>query len=180
MNTKDPSNLFISVQDVSNSIRNPLTLTSASPTDFKLTNNQPTMPPFYPYTFTVSILPTTPTARPYPCHNSTALRFPSPSSPTGSVVIAATSPHPTPTLLISAEAGTSISTPAIIGIIAALLFLFGGMAWFAFHALVTMPRRKREIVKERGRARRRAEKAARVHRERLGKVHRGSDGIFVV
>ena len=145
------------------------------------------MPPFYPYTFTLSTLPT-PT--PHPCQNATAtsLRYPTPSSPTGSVVIAnaaaGTSPSltsiPTPTLLISAEAGTSLSTSALVGIIAALLFLFGGIAWFAFYALVTLPQRKKAIVEERGRARRAAERAVNGSWERLEKLHRGGDGIFGV
>jgi hypothetical protein len=145
------------------------------------------MPPFYPYTFTLS---TPPAPTTHTCHNTTAtaLRYPAPSSPTGSVVIAnaaaGTSPFltfiPTPTLLISAKADTSLSTPALIGIIAALLFLFGGIAWFAFYAHVTLPRRKKAIVEKKGRARRRAKRAAMGNRERLEKLHRGSDGIFVV
>jgi hypothetical protein len=56
---------------------------------------------------------------------------------------------PTPTILISSEAGTSLATPDIVGIIAAVLFLFGGLAWFAYHAFVTLPRRKKALLRER-------------------------------
>jgi hypothetical protein len=60
---------------------------------------------------------------------------------------------PTPTILISSEAGTSLATPDIVAIIAAVLFLFGGLAWFAYHALVTLPKHKRALLRERRRGR---------------------------
>lgn len=44
---------------------------------------------------------------------------------------------------------TSLSTPDAIGIIAGVLVLFGGLGWFAYHALVTLPRRKVEEQKDR-------------------------------
>jgi hypothetical protein len=56
---------------------------------------------------------------------------------------------PTPTILISSEAGTSLATPDIVGIIAAVLFLFGGLAWFAYHALITLPKRRRTLLRKR-------------------------------
>jgi hypothetical protein len=47
------------------------------------------------------------------------------------------------------SAGTSLSAAGFIGIIAAVIFLFGGAAWFAWYALDVLPRRKKAIPKER-------------------------------
>ena len=96
------------------------------------------MPPFYPY-------------------------IPSPASPTmspTSILRDLLPPTATPTLLISAEAGTSLSTRALIGIIVAVAFLFAGMSWFAWYTLVVLTRRKEVEVREKKRAERRAERAA--------------------
>jgi hypothetical protein len=53
------------------------------------------------------------------------------------------------------SAGTSLTTPDIIGIVAGVVVLFGGLAWYVHHALVTVPRRKRVLIREarRGRGR---------------------------
>jgi len=101
------------------------------------------MPPFYPYTPTA----VSPTMSP----TSILSSFP---------LLTAT-----PTLLISAEAGTSLSTPALIGIVVAVAFLFAGISWFAWYALVVLTRRKEIEVREKKRAERRAERAAKRMRE---------------
>jgi hypothetical protein len=81
------------------------------------------------------------------------------------------------------SSGTSLSTAGIIGIIAGLLFLFGGLAWFIWHALRVLPRRKKEKLKARRRRRRRegterhTERAVKGVRIGGGRVHAhsGSD-----
>jgi protein-S-isoprenylcysteine O-methyltransferase Ste14 len=91
------------------------------------------MPPFYPY-ITSTLQTSTPIS---------TLVF-------HAAQIAAT---PLPTLH-PAQAGTSLSTPAIIAIMIAILFLFVGIMWFAYHALVTLPRRKKVEVDARKRKKR--------------------------
>jgi beta-lactamase regulating signal transducer with metallopeptidase domain len=44
--------------------------------------------------------------------------------------------------------GTSLTTGSIIGIIAAVLFLFFGLAWFVYNALVTLSRKKKMLLQE--------------------------------
>ncbi|KNG46803.1 hypothetical protein DDE82_004338 [Stemphylium lycopersici] len=159
------------------------------------------MPPFYPYTTSAGLyLPQTmnsvirtytSTSTAMPTHPPLSLltQLPTPppipfpsfmnrvdSSSTSNPTSAYASP--TPTLLITAEAGTSISAPIIIGIIAALLFLFGGLGWFAYYALVTLPRRWKVLVEKKKVAKERAEREARKAEEEDAK--RVEDGVFVV
>jgi hypothetical protein len=52
----------------------------------------------------------------------------------------------TPVITHQNGEGTSLSIGDIIGIIAAVLVLFSGLAWFAYHALTTLPQRKRMLL----------------------------------
>ncbi|KAF2024228.1 hypothetical protein EK21DRAFT_94246 [Setomelanomma holmii] len=111
--------------------------------------------PVYPY---IPKNITTPSTTPTLTNFTWPSPLPSPSTIssnlTNPTIVAHVSvPNPTPTL-ISGEAGTSPSTPGIVAIIAAVVFLFGGLAWFAWHALITLPRRKKMLIKERRRQRR--------------------------
>jgi hypothetical protein len=54
----------------------------------------------------------------------------------------------TPDITEQNGAGTSISTAAIVCIIAAVLGMFIGLAWFAHHDLVTSPSRKKMLLRE--------------------------------
>jgi hypothetical protein len=49
--------------------------------------------------------------------------------------------------------GTSISTVSVVGIVAGVVLLFSGLAWFAYHAFVTLPVRKKAVLKEKTKGR---------------------------
>jgi hypothetical protein len=89
------------------------------------------MPPFYPYPPPHTTITTATTTTP---RNA-----------------AQPSPIPTPTPITDYSAGTSLSAVSIIGIIAAVLFLFSGLAWFAYNALVTKPKQEKEAIRRRRR-----------------------------
>jgi hypothetical protein len=63
---------------------------------------------------------------------------------TTSSIAAQSRTQPTPT---DYSAGTSLPAAGIVGIVAAVVFLFGGLAWFAVYALVTKPRREKAAIK---------------------------------
>lgn len=103
------------------------------------------MAPFYPY---ISPNATNP--------------VPTSSNLTHNVTLLTISRAPEPTYAgtVSNSSGTSLSTAAAIGILATVLFLFGGLACFVYHALVRLPRRKQILLQER---------RERKRRERMGK-----------
>jgi hypothetical protein len=93
------------------------------------------MSPFYPYP-------------PFPHLNATqpCTNFPHPSHTHALLAVSSVSPE---LINVQNSAGTSLSAAGVIGIIAAVVFVFGGLAWFAWHALSLLPRRKKAILKER-------------------------------
>jgi hypothetical protein len=70
--------------------------------------------------------------------------------------------------------GTSLSTAGIIGIIAAVIFLFCGLAWFAWYALGILPRRKQAKLKER----KKRTRAAQEHTDRAVHGRGGPRGDY--
>jgi amino acid transporter len=58
-------------------------------------------------------------------------------------------PTPSPNIPAQNAIGTSLPAAGIVGIVAGLGFLFGGLAWFAYFALVVLPVRKKALLKER-------------------------------
>ena len=107
------------------------------------------MAPFYPYRIpsNIAVLPTPPASR--HCSSGHALHKSTP---------AMLAMGPTPRIRRSNDDGTSLSTPDIVGIAIALLFLFGGLAWFTVYALVTLPRRKKRLLAERRKRKKKVEK----------------------
>jgi hypothetical protein len=99
------------------------------------------MPLFYPCT----LLDTTATVS----STVTVTATPSNLLPSISTSAVAAQSSPTPTRITNYSQGISLSPASIIGIIAAVLFLFGGLAWFAYHAHVTIPKRKKEAMRKR-------------------------------
>jgi hypothetical protein len=87
------------------------------------------MAPFYPYTPLTTNTTT-------PCEHNTTLH-----------AVVATQ---IPTVRIASQNadGTSVSAASVVGILAGVLFLFSGVAWFVYHALVVLPVRKKVRVKE--------------------------------
>jgi hypothetical protein len=55
-------------------------------------------------------------------------------------------PSSTPIITHQNGEGTSLSIGDIVGIVAAVLVLFTGLAWFVYHALTTLPQRKRMLL----------------------------------
>lgn len=71
--------------------------------------------------------------------------------------------------------GTSLSAGGVIAIIAAVIFLFGGLAWFVWYTLGVLPRRKKAKLKERRKRREDAEK----HTERATGGHGHGKYVYV-
>jgi hypothetical protein len=104
------------------------------------TKPDPTMPPFYPYT-------------PVPTKHNTTL----PCTHTPTLTVFSAQALQTTSIAEQNSTGTSLSTADIIGIIAGVLILFLGLAWFAYHALAVMPARKKAVLRERKRGRKRGD-----------------------
>jgi hypothetical protein len=89
------------------------------------------MPPFYPY------IPATP---------ATNTTLPCTHHITNTTTISAIAAQATD-ITEQNSAGSSLLTADIISIIAGVLVLFLGLAWFAYHALAVMPARKKAVLR---------------------------------
>jgi hypothetical protein len=114
------------------------------------------MAPFYPYT------PFTPANNTMPHNNHTHAH---PCTTLTLMPRTLSTPISIDTIRNQNSSGTSLSLGSIIGVIGGLLFLFGGLAWFVWHTLSVLPRRKKEKLKARRRRREEAER----HTERAVK-----------
>jgi hypothetical protein len=88
------------------------------------------MASFYPY-----VSPTTIFTTPYTCNTTTT-------------TIQAAQATPTAVMAEQNAVGMSLATADVIGIVAGVLILFSGLAWFVYRALAVLLRRKRILLKE--------------------------------
>jgi hypothetical protein len=64
------------------------------------------------------------------------------------ITVQAAQATPTANIAEQNAAGASLATADVIGIITGVLILFIGLAWFVYHALAVLPRRKNMLVME--------------------------------